>query len=78
MIIQIKQSGVVSFVFIFFQLFQPLIGEKQPLCFKTMVFPSEAISRTKLLTVYKNTWLQEAAPLESIIRHRNLDTLGNP
>lgn len=39
--------------------------------------PSEAaISRQELLIVYKNTWLKEAAPLESIIRHRNLDTLG--
>lgn len=44
-----------------------------------MAFPSEvAISSMQLLTVYKNTWLQEAAPLESIIRHRNLDTRGNP
>lgn len=37
--------------------------------------PSEVpISRGEILIVYKNTFA--AAPLESIIRHRNLDTRG--
>lgn len=42
-----------------------------------IVFASEVpISGRVILIVYKNTLMQEAAPLESVIRHRNLDTRG--
>lgn len=43
-----------------------------------IVFASEVpISRKKeILIVYESAWLQEAEPLESLIRHRNLDTRG--
>lgn len=51
--------------------------EDELLLLRTSKFSSEvAISSRELLIVYKNTWLQEAAPLESIIRHRNLDLRG--
>lgn len=42
-----------------------------------VIFASEVpISRGEILIVYKNTGLQEAAPLESLISHRNLDIRG--
>lgn len=42
-----------------------------------IIFASEVpISSRVILIVYENTQLQEAAPLESLIRHRILDTLG--
>lgn len=57
--------------------FSWLITEDELLILSPITFSSEVpISSREILIVYKNTWFQEAAPLESIIRHRNLDTLG--
>lgn len=51
--------------------------EEELLLLRTSTLSSEvAISSRELLIVYKNTWLQEVAPLKSIIRHRNLDLRG--
>ncbi len=70
-------SSIMFYNNIFQTNFSWLITEDELLILSPIIFASEVpISSREILIVYKNTWLQDAAPLESLIRHRNLDTLG--
>lgn len=70
-------SSIVFYNNTFQTNFSWLITEDELLILSPIIFASEVpISSREILIVYKNTWLQDAAPLESLIRHRNLDTLG--
>lgn len=70
-------SGTVFYNNMFQTNFSWLISEDELLILSPIILASEVpISSREILIVYKNTWLQEAAPLECLIRHRNLDTLG--